>query len=142
MAGAHSQNKHDTMTTQTMNIHAVIRTAADNLESNFGRGDAAGMADLYSADGMLLPTGSDFVKGKQAIEAFWQGAMDMGIKNVKLDIVEVEQHDDTAIDMGKYTLSNADDQVMDTGKYVVIWKHEGGTWKLHRDIWNSSLAPQ
>ena len=130
------------MTTQTMNIHAVIRTAADNLESNFGRGDAAGMADFYSADGMLLPTGSDFVKGKQAIEAFWQGAMDMGIKNVKLDIVEVEQHDDTAIDMGKYTLSNADDQVMDTGKYVVIWKHEGGTWKLHRDIWNSSLAPQ
>jgi len=30
-------------------------------------------------------TGSDFVKGKQAIEAFWQGAMDMRIKNAKLD---------------------------------------------------------
>ncbi len=128
------------MTTQTMNIHAVIRTAADNFESIFGRGDAAGMADLYSANGVLLPTGSDFVKGKQAIEAFWQGAMDMGIKNAKLDIVEVEQHGDTAIDMGQYTLSNADDQVMDTGKYLVIWKLEDGTWKLHRDIWNSSLS--
>jgi len=34
--------------------------------------------------------------------------MDMGIKNAKLDIVEVEQHGDTAIDMGQYTLSNAD----------------------------------
>jgi uncharacterized protein (TIGR02246 family) len=133
---------YDTMTTQTMNIHAVIRTAADSFESTFKRGDAAGMADLYSANGMLLPTGSDFVKGKQAIEAFWQGAMDMGIKNAKLDIVEVEQHGDTAIDMGQYTLSNADGQVMDTGKYVVIWKHEDGTWKLHRDIWNSSLAQQ
>lgn len=81
-------------------------------------------------------------KGKQAIEAFWQGVMDMGIKNAKLDIVEVEQHGDTAIEMGQYTLSSADDQVMDTGKYVVIWKHEDGTWKLQRDIWNSSLAQQ
>ena len=130
------------MTTQTMNIHDVIRTANDNFESIFGRGDSAGMAELYTDNGILLPTGSDFVKGKQAIEAFWQGAMDMGIKNVKLDIVEVEQFGDTAIDMGQYTLMNQDDQVMDTGKYVVIWKHEDGTWKLHRDIWNSSLAQQ
>jgi uncharacterized protein (TIGR02246 family) len=125
-----------------MNIYEAIRTADDSFESIFGRGDAAGMADLYTDNGMLLPTGSDFVKGKQAIEAFWQGAMDMGIKNAKLDIVEVEQHGDTAIDMGQYTLSSADDQVMDTGKYVVIWKHEDDTWKLHRDIWNSSLTQQ
>ena len=64
-----------------MNIYEAIRTAYDSFESIFGRGDAAGMADLYTDNGMLLPTGSDFVKGKQAIEAFWQGAMDMGIKN-------------------------------------------------------------
>ena len=127
------------MTTQTTDLHAAIRTADDSFESTFGQGDAAGMADLYTDNGMLLPTGSDFVKGKQAIEAFWQGAMDMGIKNAKLDIVEVEQHGDTAIEVGQYTLSSADDQVMDAGKYVVIWKHEDGTWKLHRDIWNSSL---
>jgi ketosteroid isomerase-like protein len=28
---------------------------------------------------------------------------------------------------------------MDRGKYIVVWKDEGGKWKLHRDIWNSSL---
>ena len=125
-----------------MDLHAAIRTADDSFESTFGQGDAAGMADLYTDNGMLLPTGSDFVKGKQAIAAFWQGAMDMGIKNAKLDTVEVEQHGDTAIQVGQYTLSSADDQVMDAGKYVVIWKHEDGTWKMHRDIWNSSLAQQ
>jgi ketosteroid isomerase-like protein len=26
----------------------------------------------------------------------------------------------------------------DRGKYIVIWKNQGGLWKLHRDIWNSS----
>ena len=66
----------------------------------------------------------------------------MGIKNAKLNILEVDQHGDTAIEVGQYTLSSADDQVMDQGKYVVIWKYENGCWKLHRDIWNTSMAPQ
>ena len=128
------------MTTQTMNIHTAIRAVVDNFESTFGRGDASGIANFYTDNPMLLPTGSDIIQDKQSIEAFWQGVMDMGIKNARLDILEVEQHGDTVNDIGKYTLSSADGQVMDTGKYVVIWKNEDGTWKMHRDIFNSSLS--
>ena len=91
---------------------------------------------------MLLPPESDIVKGKRGIEVFWQMAIDMGIKNVKFDFVEIEQHGDTAIEMSKYTLSSADDNLIDQGKGIVIWKYEGGAWKLHRDIWNSSIAQQ
>jgi len=130
------------MTTQTSDIHSAIRNIVENFELTFARGDAADIADFYTDDGMLLPTGSDFVQGKRDIEEFWQVAIDMGIKNVKLDIVEVEQHGDTAIEMSKYTLSSADNHVMDQGKGIVIWKYEGGAWKLHRDIWNSSIAQQ
>jgi ketosteroid isomerase-like protein len=32
-----------------------------------------------------------------------------------------------------------DGKVADRGKYVVIWKRVGGEWKLHRDIWTTSL---
>jgi len=128
------------MTTQTMNIHAAIRAVVDNFESTFGRGDAAGIANFYTDNAMLLPTGSDIIQDKQTIEVFWQGVMDMGIKNARLDILEIEQHGDTVNDIGKYTLSSADGQVMDTGKYVVIWKNEDGNWKMHRDIFNSSLS--
>ena len=67
------------MMTENTEIHPAIRAADDSFESTFGRGDAAGMDDLYTENGELLPTGSDFVKGKQAIQEFWQGAMDMGI---------------------------------------------------------------
>ena len=28
------------------------------------------------------------------------------------------------------------------GKFIVIWKEQGGQWKLHRDIFNSSIPPQ
>ena len=130
------------MTIHTPDIHSAIHALIENFESTFSRGDSADIADFYTDNGMLLPPESDLVQGKRDIKAFWQAAIDMGIKNVKLDIVEVEQHGDTAIEMSKYTLSSADDNLIDQGKGIVIWKYESGAWKLHRDIWNSSIAQQ
>jgi uncharacterized protein (TIGR02246 family) len=123
----------------TINIREAIADANKDFMVNFNRGDAAGMADLYTDDGQVLPPNSDFVIGKEAIQAFWQALMDMGIKEAKLDIVEVEEQDDLAVEVSKYTLQGEEGQVLDQGKYIVIWKREDGQWKLHRDIFNSSL---
>ncbi len=78
-------------------------------------------------------------KGKQAVQEFWQGAMDAGIKGVKLEIVEVEQVGDTAYEISRYTLFGADGQMLDRGKYIIIWKRVNDAWRIHRDIYNSSL---
>ena len=123
-------------------IQDVIAAADKNFMTTFKRGDAAGLADLYTENGQLLPTGSGCITGKAAIQTFWQGAMDMGIKTAKLEAVETERHGDTAIEIGQYSLSGETGNVLDNGKYVVIWKQEGDQWKLHRDIWNSSLSAQ
>lgn len=123
----------------SVDIREVIADANNDFMVTFGRGDAAGMADLYTEDGQVLPPNSDFVMGKEAIQAFWQALMDMGIKEAKLDIVEVEEQDDLAVEVSKYTLQGEEGQVIDQGKYIVIWKQENGQWKLHRDILNSSL---
>ena len=130
------------MSTKSSKIHSTISTLSKNFETTFARGNAADIADFYTESGVLLPAGADFVRGKQNIKEFWQIAIDMGIKNIKLEIVEVEQHDDTAIEMSKFTLSDADDQMIDQGKGIVIWKNENNAWKLHRDIWNSSIVQQ
>jgi ketosteroid isomerase-like protein len=55
--------------------------------------------------------------------------------------VEVEGLGDTAIEIGELTLYGAEAQVLDKGKYMVIWKRQDGKWKLHRDIFNSSMPP-
>jgi len=128
------------MTQQTLTkIHEAIAAANENFMAAFSRGDAAGLAALYTDNGRVLPPNSDFVSGKQAIQTFWRVLMDMGIKTAKLEIVEVEDHGDTAIEVSTYTLRGEAGQVLDQGKYIVIWKQEAGQWKLHRDIFNSSL---
>ena len=81
--------------------------------------------------------------GKQALQAVYQASMDMGIKAIKLETVEAEGYDDTAYEVGRATLEGEEGQVLDQCKYIIIWKQEAGQWKLHRDIFNTSMpAPE
>ena len=122
-------------------VRAAIVAANQDFITTFKRGDAAGMAALYAENGQVLPPNGDFVTGRPALQTFWQAIMDMGIKEAGLETVEVEAHGDTATEVGKYTLKGEGGQVLDNGKYIVIWKQEDGGWKLHRDIFNTSMPP-
>ncbi len=119
-------------------VRVEIEATYKRFMTAFSQGDAAALAGLYTTDGQLLPPNSDFVTGLDAIQTFWQGVMDMGIKEATLETVEAEAHGDAATEIGKYTMLVEGGQVADSGKYIVTWKNEQGTWKLHRDIWNSS----
>jgi uncharacterized protein (TIGR02246 family) len=119
-------------------IRNAIVAANQQFMSAFGRGDAAGVAQLYAEEGQVLPPGSEPITGRPGIQAFWQGAMDMGVKAAKLETVEVTHLGDAAYEVGRYALEAAGGQLLDRGKYVVIWQHHGESWRLHRDIWNTS----
>lgn len=122
-------------------VRSAIEAANKKWEAAASRSDGPGVAALYTASGQLLPAQSDFVSGTEAISQFWQAVFNSGIKEVSFTTVEVEGHGNTAHEVGKYELRGADGKVLDHGKYVVIWKKEGGSWKLHRDIWTTSVVP-
>jgi len=111
------------------------------LMKAFGH-DAHAIASLYTQNGQLLPAGSDAIEGHAAIATFWQGVFDAGITGVTLDTLEVSSMGDTAAEVGRLELRNKEGQVVDKGKYVVVWKFVNGVWKLHRDIWTSNLSPE
>jgi uncharacterized protein (TIGR02246 family) len=117
---------------------AAIEAADEVFMATFSRGDAAGLAALYTEDGQLMPPNAGFMTGREAVQAFWQAVMDMGIEKAVIDTVEVEDHGDTAIEVSKFKLFGAGDQEVDQGKFIVIWKKVDGQWMLHRDIFNSS----
>ena len=106
-------------------IWGTIKAANQQFMSAFGRGDAAAVAQLYTEDGQILPPQSEPITGRHGIQAFWQGAMDMGVKAAKLESVEVDGHGVTAIEVGKYELYAAGQQRVDHGQ---IHRHlEAGT---------------
>jgi uncharacterized protein (TIGR02246 family) len=122
-------------------IRPHIESANAQFVSAFQHRDATGIANLYTAGAQLLPAHSDFVHGTAAIRTFWQSVIDMGLKGASLETTELEAHGDTAIEVGRYRLLAAGDAVADQGKYIVVWKHDNGKWKLHRDIWTTSQPP-
>jgi uncharacterized protein (TIGR02246 family) len=119
-------------------IRDAIQKANQLLIATFRRGDSQAIASLYTESAILMPPGSEAINGRAGIGDFWEAVLQMGVKEVKLDTLEVDAQGHTAIERGQYTLYASAGQVADSGKYIVIWNQTNGDWKLHWDIWNSS----
>jgi ketosteroid isomerase-like protein len=118
---------------------AAIEAANAKFSADFAKGDAAAVAAHYTATAQAFPPNGEIARGREAIQKVWKGAMDAGVKAVKLVTLEAEAHGDTAYEVGTYVLTGEGGKQLDNGKYVVVWKREGGQWKIHRDIWNTSM---
>jgi ketosteroid isomerase-like protein len=129
---------------QTSNekIKSEIITANKSFSDIFNQSGGVGVAALYADNAMILPPGSEMIGENEAIGKFWKGAFDAGVKKVGLETISVESIGSSAVETGKFILSDANDKQIDAGKYIVYWKKEKGNWKLYRDIWNSSQAPK
>ena len=96
------------------------------------KGDAGLMASVYAEDGRVLAPGSEPVSGQAGIEQFWQGALSQGLTGGSPSTVSVEEHGDLAVEKGRSEL-RAGNQVVDTGKYVVVHRRQSdGSWKCRR----------
>ena len=106
----------------------------------FNAGDGATVAGLYREDAALFPPGGERIDGRSAIQTFWQGAIDSGMKIDDLHAIEVDSRGDIAGEVGVFILSVPGDSGVTKvpGKYIVIWKRTGHTWQIHRDIWNTN----
>ena len=123
---------------QTASPRAAIDAANAKFSADFAKGDANAVASHYTATAWAFPPNGEIAKGREAITKVWKGAMDAGIKQVQLTTLEVEAHGDVAHEVGTYVLMGEGGKQLDSGKYVVVWKKDGGQWKLHRDIWNTA----
>ena len=105
----------------------------------FSAGDAEKVAGFYTANCRFLPDNSDPVDGRANVQELLQSMMDGGVSSVELITWEVEDCGDTAVEVGQVVMRGDADELIDDGKFIVIWKKEEGGWRLHRDIVNSSL---
>ncbi len=126
---------------QARDIKSEIDAANAKWVAAFNKGDAAAVAQLYTERATALPPGAPTAKGRAAIQAFWDGAIKDGVKNVTLKSIQVDQFGNAAREIGEFSLDapNAQKQMThEQGKYVVLWRHGRGGWKLDTDIWNSN----
>ena len=118
---------------------ATIEKLNNAWTAAFNKGDAQAVAAMYAEDAYVLPPGSDIVKGRAAIEAFWrQAAQQLGdAKLTTLDVLPLGRN--AAREIGTVSLKTKSQPPQEVvGKYAVVWRKIGGQWKLATDIWNTN----
>ena len=110
------------------------------FEEAIARGDAAACAAVYTEDAKVLPPDSPAMTGKQAAQGLWQSIIDMGVKGVSLQTLELEEMGDRAVERGAATIDiqDEDGQTMQaSAKFIVLWRRQAdGAWKWHWDCFN------
>ena len=128
----------DTAAEDIQAINAVSKQWVDA----FNQGDAAAIAALSTEKAKYLPPNSPMIVGREGIQAFYQAAFDAGVGDLQTTMRELSVNGDMAHETGKYTLTIQPEEgeaISDSGKFVVIWKRENGSWKVDLDIFNTSL---
>ena len=124
---------------------AAIEAANAKFSEAFARGDAKALSAMYTSDAIAFPPDNELIRGNQAIGEFWKATRDSGVQSAALTTIDVGRSGDVAYEVGKVSLkvqAVGKEPTTMAAKYVVVWMRQAdGSWRLHRDIWNS-LPPK
>jgi ketosteroid isomerase-like protein len=135
-------SSNDLAATSTDKARAAIAEQSRVFTNALESGDAQGAARIFSADARLLVAMVDgAVVGREGIAKFWQGAMNGGLKGLKLTTIDLEGDGAMRVETGDYAAMGAGGAEIGRGHYLFVWRKESGEWKIFRDMGNASPAP-
>jgi ketosteroid isomerase-like protein len=105
---------------------------AVQLAALFNAKNAVALALLYDDNAVLMPPGERIVRGRAAIETWFEQALG-GLGPIRIMPLETRAFEDDAIQVGTFTM---DDETLASGKYVLTLKQTHEKWLIQWDIWN------
>ncbi|MCI0487333.1 MAG: DUF4440 domain-containing protein [Blastocatellia bacterium] len=123
----------------------TIREASTRFSAAYMRGDIDEMLSIYTDDAVIFPNGRNMMRGRDELRSYWTLRPGRKITYHKATPVEISIEGDTAYDYGNYEVRGTQEGVAwepAFGKYVIVWKRTGGSWKMYLDIWNGNPAPK
>lgn len=114
----------------------AVRMANAKWDESFNKGDAAAIAALYAEDGRVVTGDGNVVDGQADIQALFQGFIDSGATNHKIEMIDVKESGEIVWETANWTLTGGDKKEYG-GKVVNIYeKQSDGGLKGRLHIWN------
>ena len=90
----------------------AVRSRIEETNREFmaavNRGDTSKVAELYTADAVVLPPNAEIVRGRDGAKALFDGMIEqLGLPTLTLSTIEVTELGDTAYEVGAYTMKLA-----------------------------------
>ena len=118
-------------------VRDSIEAANDVFEKAMMSGDSTTVAKNYTSDAKVMGANMPAISGSDGIVGFAGEFARMGVKDFKLNTVDIWGSDELVVEEGTYDMKDEKGNNLDKGKYIVVWKKEDGKWKMFRDIFNS-----
>ena len=139
--GCNSQDRSNSEADATA-INTIWSTYVSSLEA----GDIDVWVSLWTENGVQMPPNEPPVVGKEHIRNRMNAVLNLFSVEADITNEEVQVAEDWAFSRGTYTLTlspkNGDQPIPVDGKFMTILaKQADGSWKIHRDIFNSNVAP-
>ena len=105
----------------------------------FAKGDSSIFIDRYAKDCWIMPPGAPTLCGADAPYEFFRTAFnEFGLRNGKLITIDIFGDGvDFVTEEGFWQSFDADNKLLDNGKFLVLWKKTADGWKMYRDSFNS-----
>lgn len=106
-------------------------------------GDIDTWVAAFADDAVQMPPHAPANRGSRSIRTWCETFLGPFHAAFMLLVCEVRVAGDWAFERGSYRISLSPkaggETVQDVGKYITIYeRHEGGGWRIARDIWNSN----
>lgn len=126
-------------------VRQHIAAANERFAAAVSAGDRVTLAQIFTEDTLLLPPHRESISGREQVVDFWAAIASKRAATMTSTFTtrELNVWNDHACEIGEariLAVTDAGEKLLDIGKYLVIWKNVAGTWKMHRDIFNSDLA--
>jgi ketosteroid isomerase-like protein len=121
-------------------VKAVKEIAHENktYTDALSRSDSVAISNLYTADARILNDGSPSTIGRVAIMHFYGGMISNGVTGFSYATTGVWGSDNNLIvEDGILTFALSSGKVVAKGRYLLVWKREGGKLKIFRDTFFS-----
>ena len=105
--------------------------------------DAKAAAALYTVDAVLIPPGEPLVRGREAIEEYWRGAIELGgVRDASVETMDALSSGSLGYETGSFVLTvNGPDgeALVERGRYIELLRREpDGRWLSTHGVWNAS----
>jgi uncharacterized protein (TIGR02246 family) len=115
----------------------AMRAVTSTLETAFNAHDVDKILAIYTENSVFMPPNKPLLRGRDSLKQFYEGLLKGGSKDLKLTPADVAGHGPLAYESGSYSMMNGN--VHDRGKYLFIFRHMSGAWKIEYTSWSSDL---
>jgi ketosteroid isomerase-like protein len=128
------------MQTSDHNLKNTILAINDRWNIAFNAGRADEVTALYAEGASIAPAGSPQISEREGIHNFWQGLIDNGVSEHRIDCIEVSQTGALAYQRGLWgataTASDGNKQTFSGNLVVIYQRQQDGSLKALVHIWN------